>query len=419
MLHSGVPQGARMLTDFSLLRLPDFRLLYLGQFVSGFGSALTYVVLPMEMYRLTKSPVLVGLLGVAEFLPMLLVAFAGGLLADRLERRRLLLWADSLLGLCLAGLALNAAQPKPGIWPLFAGAALLAGLQAIHRPAIEALTPQLVPAGRMKELAALNSLRGNAAFIAGPALAGWIALQFGAATAFALDAVTYFVSVFALACMRGAWRGGEEGGLTWAALTQGWRYALKRQDLLGTYLIDINAMFFGMPNALFPAFGEQFGAGSTGLLYSAGPAGALLVSLTSRWTKHVHRHGLAIAWAAALWGLAIVGFGLSPNLPLALLCLAIAGGADMVSSIFRMTIWNQTIPAHLRGRTAAIEMVSYLTGPYLGNAEAGLAAAWLGLRRSVALGGLACVAGCVLITAALPGFRRYREQSGLSADIVH
>jgi hypothetical protein len=187
------------------------------------------------------------------------------------------------------------------VWPLFAGAAILAGLQAIHRPAIEALTPQLVPVDGMKDLAALNSLRSKAAFIAGPALAGWIALPWGAAIAFAIDAATYLTSVLAIGLLGGgSWRGGEDGGITWRALTEGWRYAIKRQDLLGTYSIDINAMFLGMPNALFPAFGEQFGAGSTGLLYSAGPVGALLVSLTSRWTQRVHRHGLAIAWAAAL-----------------------------------------------------------------------------------------------------------------------
>jgi MFS family permease len=300
---------------------------------------------------------------------------------------------------------------------LFAAAAVLAGLQAIHRPAIEALTPQLLPPDKLLALGSLNGLRGNAAHIAGPALAGWIAVRYGPAWAFGLDALTYIASVASLSLIRHTPKhGGEEGALSWAALTEGWRYAWSRRDLLGTYLIDINAMFFGMPNALFPAFGDVFGADKVGLLYSAGPAGALLISMTSGWTKRIDRHGLAIAWAAGLWGLAITGFALAPTLAVALVCLAAAGAADMVSGIFRMTIWNQTIPARLRGRTAAIEMVSYLTGPYLGNAEAGLAAAWLGVRPSVALGGIACMAGCIFITISLPAFRHYSAKRHSSSQ---
>jgi hypothetical protein len=197
-------------------------------------------------------------------------------------------------------------------------------------------------------------------------------------------------------------------------LAEGWRYALRRKDLLGTYLIDMNAMFFGMPNALFPAFGGVFGDRNIGWLYSAGPAGALLLSVTSGWARRFRRHGMAIAWAAALWGAAIVGFGLSKHLWMALMFLAIAGAADMVSGIFRMTLWNQTIPARIRGRTAAIEMVSYLSGPYLGNAEAGFAARLLGLGPSVVTGGVLCVLGSALITVALPAFRNYRDESSPS-----
>jgi MFS family permease len=163
-----------------------------------------------------------------------------------------------------------------------------------------------------------------------------------------------------------------------------------------------------VPNALFPAFGGVFGNQNIGWLYSAGPAGALLLSFTSGWTRRLCHHGLVIAWAAALWGIAIIGFGLSTTLWLALMFLALAGAADMVSGIFRMTLWNQTIPARLRGRTAAIEMVSYMSGPYLGNAEAGFAARLLGLSPSVITGGAICVLGSILITWALPEFREYR-----------
>lgn len=376
--------------------------------ISGFGSAVTYVALPLQMYQLTKSTVMVGLIGVAEFLPMLLMAFLGGVLADRFDRRKLILATDAIMAAVLLGLTYNASFARPRVWPLFAAASILAALNSIHRPSMEAMTQQLVLPGEMTAVGALTSIRYCLAYIAGPGLAGWMTVKFGAGVAFGFDAITYILGVaFLLMMQRTSFHGGEEGGITWHTLVEGWHYALQRKDLLGTYLIDLNAMFFGMPNALFPAFGDIYGARNVGLLYSAGAFGALVFSLTSGWTKKVNRHGLAIAWAASVWGLAIIGFGLTTNLWLALLFLGLAGAADNVSGIFRMTIWNQTIPARLRGRTAAIEMVSYLSGPYLGNAEAGFAAKLLGVGPSVAVGGAICVIGSVLITWALPDFRHY------------
>ena len=404
-----------LLPDLAPLKRPgDFRLLYLGQAVSGFGSAVTYVVLPVQMYQLTKSSVMVGLLGVAEFVPMLLMAFLGGVLADRFNRRKLLMAADTLMAATLVALTVNALQPTPHVNLLFAAAAFLAALNSVHRPAIEAMTPQLVRLDEMTAVSALNSIRHNIAYIAGPGLAGWIAVKYGAAIAFGLDAASYLAAIAALLAMRQkVFQSGEEGAITWHTLAEGWRYALERKDLLGTYLIDMNAMFFGMPNALFPAFGAIFGEQNVGWLYSAGPIGALLCSLTSGWAKHIVHHGQAIAWAAGLWGVAIIGFGFSTNLWLALFFLACAGAADMVSGIFRGTLWNQTIPARLRGRTAAIEMVSYLSGPYLGNAEAGFAARLLGLGPSVVVGGVLTVVGSLAITWALPAFRQYRAPSAV------
>jgi len=410
--RNGSKLGAlnEFLPDLSpLKRARDFRLLYFGQMISAFGSALTYVVLPIQMYQLTHATVMVGLLSVAEFAPMLLVAFFAGAFADHFDRRQIILGCESLMTAVLAMLIGNALLPHPHVPLLFVAAAILAALNSVHRPAIEAMTPQLVRPEEMTAVSALNSIRGNAAFIAGPGLAGWVAVTFGPATAFGMDAATYLFGIAALLAMRQKkFTGGEEAGLSWHALSEGWRYALQRKDLLGTYLIDMNAMFFGMPNALFPAFGDIFGNQNIGWLYSAGPAGALLLSLTSGWTSRLRRHGMIIAWAAGLWGIAIIGFGLSTSLWLALMFLALAGAADMVSGIFRMTLWNQTIPARLRGRTAAIEMVSYMSGPYLGNAEAGFAARLLGLNTSVVTGGALCVLGSVLITWALPQFRDYR-----------
>jgi len=197
------------------------------------------------------------------------------------------------------------------------------------------------------------------------------------------------------------------------SLMEGLRYARGRPELMGTYLIDINAMFFGMPMALFPAIATKFGGASVGLLYAAPFAGAFVASLASSWSARVNRHGLAVTVAAGLWGLAIVAFGFAEHLWLALLCLAIAGAADMVSGLFRMTIWNQTIPDHLRGRLAGIEMVSYMSGPMLGNAEAGIVASLFSIRASVVSGGILCVLGTGLLALAYPAFVLYDGRAGV------
>jgi MFS family permease len=177
---------------------------------------------------------------------------------------------------------------------------------------------------------------------------------------------------------------------------------------MGTYGVDMIAMFFGMPMALFPAFAQEFGgAGSLGLLYAAPSVGSLVATVTSGWTSRVRRHGLAVVWAAAGWGVAIAALGFAPNLGLALLALGAAGGADMISGIFRSTIWNTTIPDELRGRLAGIEQVSYSTGPLLGNLEAGVVAAFVGVRGSIVSGGVLCVLGVGAAALVLPLFRRY------------
>ena len=400
--------------DIGPLRSRQFRLIYIGQFVSTLGSAMTYVVLPFQMYALTRSTLAVGLIGVVEFAPMLAMALVGGAFADHFDRRRLIAFVETAMALCCGVLAWNAASPAPRIAVLWIVAGLLSALGSLQRPAMEALTQQVLPVGEMMAAGALNAVRGNFAFIVGPALAGIVAATGGAAAAFALDALSYAFSVAMIVMMRPVARVslGEEG-FTFRALFEGWRYVRTRQDLLGTYLVDINATFFGMPNALFPAMAEHWGTASVGLLYAAPSLGAVLAALTSRWASRARRHGLAIAWAAALWGLAIAAFGLARPLWLALLSLAAAGAADMVSGIFRMAIWNQTIPGSIRGRTAAIEMVSYHTGPSLGNAEAGLVARLFGVRASIVSGGLLCVAGSFVLAKLLPRFTGYDSEEAI------
>ena len=188
---------------------------------------------------------------------------------------------------------------------------------------------------------------------------------------------------------------------------------MSRQELLGTYLIDINAMLFGMPIALFPAIAAMYGGASVGFLFSAIAVGALVASLTSGWAKKVHRHGLAITLAAGLWGAAIIFFGLSDNLYLALFFLGVAGFFDMISGIFRSTVWNQTIPNHFRGRLAGIEMISYLTGPMLGNAEAGIVAHYFSVKTSIVSGGILTIVGTIILAVLLPKFITYDGREGL------
>ncbi len=399
----------------------DFRLLYIGQFVSAFGSSISYVVLPWQMYQLTKSNFAVGMLGVAEFAPMLVMAFVGGALADFIDRRRLIVIAETGLVICCGLLVANALLPQPRAWVLFVIAALFAALNGVHRPAMEAMTPQLVKPEQIPAVASLGMFRYGFSFIVGPALAGLIATGFGAAVAFAIDAATFIISIVALILLRPRAmpaRFDQDERPNLQSVINGLKYAGSRQELLGTYLIDINAMFFGMPIALFPAIAESFGGASVGLFYAMPAVGALVVSLTSGWTNRINRHGLAVTIAAAIWGAAIIVFGLVSSLWMALFFLALAGAADAVSGVFRMTIWNQTIPDHMRGRMAGIEMLSYLTGPYLGNAEAGLVASRFGLRFSVVSGGVMCVLGSGLLALLLPKFISYDGREGLARKLA-
>ena len=406
--------GALML-DVTPLRVSrDYRLLYIGQLISGFGSAMSYVVLPYQMYQLTKSSLAVGMLGVAEFVPMLTLGFVGGALADYFDRRKLLWVSEAGLMLCVGVLIVNSLLAHPHAWILFLASALFAALNALHRPAMEALTPKIVAAEYMPAVAALNSLRFNFSFILGPAIGGVLAAGFGAALAYGVDLATYMVSLTALLLMRAVPPPPDPDRPSLQAVIDGLRYARSRQELLGTYLIDLNAMFFGMPMALFPAMAESYGSASVGVFYSMPSIGALGATLTSAWTGRIRKHGLAVTIAASVWGLAIVGAGLAKHLWLGLFFLALAGGADMISGLFRMTMWNQTIPDYLRGRLASLEMISYTSGPYLGNAEAGIVASLVGLRASVVSGGVLCVAGSVLLALLLPKFIQYDRDEGLA-----
>jgi MFS family permease len=398
-----------------LRRRREYRLLVAGQAISDLGSMITLVAVPVQTFRITHSSVAVGLLGVAEFVPILVLALVGGALADAFDRRRLVMLAEAGALVVVAGLVVNSLLPEPQLWVLYVAAALIAACTAIRRPPLDALMPRLVEREELKAASALQWAVHNVAHMVGPAVGGVLIATAGAAVTYTADLATFAVSLAALAAMRTP-PPPERQALGWHAIAEGLRYARSRQELIGTYVIDINAMFFGMPMALFPQLAEGYGGGAVvGLLYAAPSAGAVIATLSSGWSARVHRHGRAVVFAAVGWGVAIAVFGLVKWLPLALLCLVTAGGADAISGIFRATIWNETIPDQLRGRLAGVEMISWSSGPLLGNAEAGFAAKLLGLRPSVAAGGVLCVAGSLVIAAMLPRLWSYDARHGASA----
>jgi MFS family permease len=406
----GLPTGWRaVLPDLRPLRHREYRLLTVGQSVSFLGSMVTYVAVPYQVFQLTHSSLAVGLVGVVQMAAILSLAFLGGALADAADRRRLVRLAELGQLVCTIGLLVNASLTPPKTWLVFLLAGAIAGLGAIQRPALQGLVPRLVERNELTAAGAIDALVRTVGMIGGPAFAGVLLAGPGLEVAFAVDAVTFAASLVALTLMRAVPPPPEAERPSLRRVLEGLRYARSRPELMGTYLIDMAAMFFGMPMALFPALAVRYGgsAAALGALYAAPSVGAFLATITSGWTGRVHRHGRAISIAAALWGLAIVGFGLAPWLWLALLGLAAAGAADMVSGIFRMTMWNQTIPDHLRGRLASIELLSYTSGPLLGNAEAGAAASLVGLRASVVSGGALCVVAVAGTAAALPAFWAY------------
>ena len=405
-----------LLLDLTPLRGREFRLLFLGQIVSFFGSMITFVALPFQMYDLTGSTLAVGALGICEFVPILAMALFSGALADAFDRRLLVVFSELGSAVFMAVLLGNALLDEPHAWVLFVCAAVLAGFYALLRPPLDSLVPRVVPREQLKAAMALEWVRGNVGMIAGPAIGGVLIAAFGVPLTYGIDLATFLISLGFLALMRASPPPADADAPSLRAIIEGLRYAGSRPELLGTYLVDINAMLFGMPQALFPAIATSYGGAEVlGLLLAAPAVGSLVVALFSGWTRHVHRHGRAVALAATGWGVAIIAFGFTNVLWLALACLAVAGAMDAISGLFRSVIWNETIPDRLRGRLAGVEMISYTSGPTLGNFEAGALASLTSVRTSVVSGGVLCVAGTAVLVALLPAFWRYDARAAAAA----
>jgi MFS family permease len=411
----------RLGIDLTPLRTSrDYRFVFIGGSISGFGSFITYVTIPYQVAVITDDPLMVGLLGVCELVPLMVMAFVGGALADFLDRRLLVRGGEFALAALCGILLVNALSDKPHLWLLYVVAALTASVDGLQRPALEAMVPRLVQPTELPATMALQSLGMQIAQLGGPAIAGVLIATIDLAWVYAFDLATFAVSLICLTLVRAVPPPPDADRPSLRSVLTGLRYARSRPELLGTYLVDINAMFFGMPQALYPFLALQLGGPKIlGLLYAAPAVGSLVATLGSGWTGRVHRHGLMVIIAAGLWGVGIIGAGLSTMLWLTLLCLAFAGGADMISGIFRSIIWSQTIPDHLRGRLAGIEMLSYTTGPLLGQLRSGaMARTRLGVAGSIWVGGVLCVVGTVALAAALPQFRRYNGEDGMARKLA-
>jgi len=386
----------------------DFRLMWLAGVVTVFGSFLTYVAVPVQIKELTGSTLAVGAIGLVELVPLIVFGLYGGALADSVDRRKLIVYTEVALGLLSLLLLANTLVPHPAVWPLYVVAALTSALTGLQRPALDAIVPRVVPHEQLSAAAALNAVRWQVGAIAGPSLAGVLIAFAGLEWAYALDAVSFAISVGLGLGLRPSPAAHDAAKPSLRSIWEGGRYAWSRKELLGTYAIDLAAMFFAFPTAVFPFLADDLKAPwSLGLMYAAGTVGSLAVSLTSGWSSRVHRHGRMIVCAALAWGAAMAVAGWMDNVWLVLFFLAVAGGCDMISGIFRSTIWNQTIPDELRGRLAGIELLSFSVGPTLGQVRAGGMAALTGVRVSVWSGGLACIAAVGLLAGGLPKLMSY------------
>ena len=391
-----------------LKKYRDFKLLFTAGLFSYFGSMITFVALPFQVKELTGSFWAVGLIGVVEIIPLIVFGLYGGVLADYLDRKKMIWFTEFGTLIATSILLINSLQEKPSVILIFVIAAIFAALSGLKRPSQDAILPRLVNHDDLPSASALMSLRWQFGGIVGPSVGGIIIASYGAGAAYFIDCLTFVISLALIWQVKSVPPLDKSTPPSMAGFMEGLNYAFKRKDLLGTYVVDLAAMFLAMPMALFPFWADEIGAPyALGFFYSSITFGAVLVTLLSGWMRNYPHHGRAVIIGALGWGVAIVAAGSSNSLVLVITCLVIAGAFDQVSALFRGFIWNQSIPDELRGRLAGIEMLSYLLGPLGGQARAGGMAAMSSLRTSIVGGGLLCIGFVSLIAAVMPKFRSY------------
>ena len=421
----------RLALDLTPLRTSrDYRLLWFGEIVSATGTQITVVAVFIQVFELTGSSAAVGAVGLAQLVPLVLGTLLLGPIIDSVDRRKLLIVADTGQALASGLLLLGTLAGDTPLALVYVGVAISAGFSAVQLATRSAIVPNLVPESMLPSALALNQVMWNTAMIAGPAIGGIIVGRFGLGWAYGIDLVSFVAGILSAVLMspRPPIRGPdtEAGGGRIAvglrSITEGFRFLKGRRALQSTFVIDLVAMIFGMPRALFPVLAiTEFHRGEelVGLLFSAVAVGALLGALTTGWVRHIQRQGLAVVIAVCVWGVGIAGFGLAGNwLVLALVCLAVAGAADVISAVFRSTILQTSVPDDLRGRMSAVHILVVVGGPRIGDFEAGAVASLTTPTISVVSGGLACIAGSLVVAAVYPELRRYRAPASWSHDSI-
>ncbi|HXQ43153.1 MAG TPA: MFS transporter [Acidimicrobiales bacterium] len=397
---------SRFVVDVNpLKRYRHFRRLWAGQVVSGLGSQLTLVAVSFQAYALTHSTLVVGLIGLVQLVPLLAGALWGGALADATDRKKVLVLTQVAMAAGVAGLVVNASISHPRVWPLFVCTAANAGFQGVDWPARRAALPMLVDGPDVTAAIALQTSIQQLALVAGPALAGILIATIGLSAVYGIDVATFAVALIAAVLLPALVPSGGGTPMGLRSMAEGFRHLRRERLLSATYWIDLNAMIFGMPRAVFPALGVGLfggGPGVVGLLYAAPGAGALVGSLVTGWCSRVHHQGRAIAACVVIWGVTITLFGVVPVLWIGLTLLALAGAADVVSAVFRQAVQQRVVPDNLQGRLSGTFFAVVAGGPRLGDAETGVAAAIGGPQFAVWSGGLACVVGVVVLLWRVP-----------------
>jgi MFS family permease len=415
-----------LLADLRPLReSPPFRRLLIGSTVSFLGSSMTSFALVLQTYELTRSSIAVGAIGLAQAIPALVVGLLGGSLADAVDRRRLVLATSSLLTVVSAVFAVQAFLNLRQLWLLYALAAVQAAVQSVDGPARRTFLPRLLAAERVTAGVALTQVSGYVTFLFGPALAGVITAAAGLRVCYVIDAATFAAALYSVARLPPM---PPEGGLARPSLraaAEGLRFVRSQPVLTAAFLFDVDATVFGLPVALFPALNaERFGGSpqTLGLLSTALAAGGLLGSVLSGPAGRVSAKARAMLVTVVIWGAAITGFGFARAFWLALLLLVLAGAADTTTVIFRGSIVQHVTPDRLRGRVSAVDYIVGAGIPRFGNFEAGAVAAVSSPGFSAVSGGVATVAGALLIRLAFPAVARYRgpaEAAALSPGAAH
>jgi MFS family permease len=394
-----------------LRRHREFRLLTIGGLVGGLGRQVAVIALPYQLYVLTRSPLAIGALAVVQLVPLLAFSMVGGAIADTVERRRLLIIAQGSLLLCALALAATAALADPPILLIYLIAFAIGATTAVEQPARSSAMYRVVPRDELPWAISISQVSWNIASVLGPALGGALIAAVGLAAAYLANALTIGVSIVTLLGLSPMPPLGTATRFSLAAIREGLRYARQTRVLLATFVVDLDAMVFGMPVALFPILSlDVFHTGpeGVGLMTAAPAAGALLGALFTGWVHRVRLQGRAVIAAVAVWGLAIAAFGLATfSFPLALAFLAVAGAADMFSAIFRSTILQVGLPDHLRGRLSALHLTVVTGGPRLGDLEATAVAAAVSAPFSVVSGGILCVLGLLAVAWWYPELAAY------------